>query len=221
MSRETHISTEQPCSQTPPRISVPHGDEKRPESAGQTPCKRPQTSERVAYDENCETPNEQSNLKISPEIRRLKTRSEFVRVAKGHSERRRSIVVQALRSHSEESQIGAGFTTTKKIGNAVIRNRARRRMREACKTVLPPLATMGTDYVFIARKDTAQISWAKLLDDMKSALISLRDKIESGVAPTPRGKSPRRSQGVKVKASRRGPESKNYSSGHPDDDTQS
>ena len=60
-----------------------------------------------------------------------------------------------------------------KIGGAVVRNRAKRRLREAARLLLPRLARPGWDYVFIARQDTADIGWARLLDDMESALISL------------------------------------------------
>ncbi len=73
----------------------------------------------------------------------------------------------------EGDVIGEGFTATKRIGNAVIRNRAKRRLRAASQAILAQYGLAGCDYVFIARKETATIGWARLLDDMKSALISL------------------------------------------------
>lgn len=89
------------------------------------------------------------------------------------------MVVQArVRVGSE--QIGAGFTATKKIGNAVTRNRAKRRLREAARALLPLHGKPGTDYVFIARMDTATIGWQRLLDDMESALISHAQRISAG-----------------------------------------
>ena len=77
---------------------------------------------------------------------RLKTRPQFLFVRGGKSERRKSLVIQA-RSRKESFVIGAGFTATKKIGNAVTRNRAKRRMREAARILLPLHGEVGNDYV--------------------------------------------------------------------------
>lgn len=110
---------------------------------------------------------------------RLKTRPQFLFVRGGHSERRKSIVVQARR-RKDSHQIGAGFTATKKIGNAVVRSRAKRRLREAANELLPLHGLPGADYVFIARMDTATIGWQRLLDDMESALISLAEQVSAG-----------------------------------------
>jgi ribonuclease P protein component len=54
-----------------------------------------------------------------------------------------------------------------------VRNRAKRRLREAARLLLPELGRPGFDYVFIARAGTAGRPWARLLDDVKSALISV------------------------------------------------
>ncbi|MCR9195527.1 MAG: ribonuclease P protein component [Hyphomonas sp.] len=110
---------------------------------------------------------------------RLKTRPQFLFVRGGQSERRKSVVVQA-RLRKGSARIGAGFTATKKIGNAVVRSRAKRRLREASRQLLPLHGKLGADYVFIARMDTATIGWQRLLDDMESALISLAEQISAG-----------------------------------------
>jgi ribonuclease P protein component len=69
----------------------------------------------------------------------------------------------------------------------VVRNRARRRMREACRLLLPLIGAEGVDYVFIARQDTGLCPWTRLLDDMETALLSLRRRIATGEdAPRPR-----------------------------------
>ena len=113
---------------------------------------------------------------------RLKTRPQFLFVRSGPSERRKTVVVQA-RARKGSTQIGAGFTATKKIGNAVIRNRAKRRLREAARLLLPLHGCRGADYVFIARMDTATIGWQRLLDDMESALISVAEDFSAGTGP--------------------------------------
>ena len=69
--------------------------------------------------------------------------------------------------------IAAGFTATKRVGNAVVRNRAKRRLREAARLLLPTHGRPSHDYVFIARQGAAERPWPRLLDDVKSALIRL------------------------------------------------
>ena len=117
----------------------------------------------------------QDNSDMPIEVVRLAKRPQFLFVRSGRAERRKSLVVQARQRVGEAagSHIGAGFTATKKVGNAVVRNRAKRRLRESARLLLPRLGRAGTDYVFIARDATADIAWRRLLDDMESALISL------------------------------------------------
>ena len=106
-------------------------------------------------------------------LRRLKKRAEFLHVAQGVSAARGAVVIQARPREASTPDAGVGFTATKKIGGAVVRNRAKRRLREAARAVLPPLAQPGFDYVFVARQGTPDRPWARLLDDVRSALISL------------------------------------------------
>jgi ribonuclease P protein component len=105
-------------------------------------------------------------------IPRLKVRAEFLAAAKAPYQARGAVVVQARR-REDEDPFRVGFTATKKIGNAVARNRAKRRLREAAEAVLPLYAQPGHDYVFIARAGTIDRDWQGLLDDIKAALIRL------------------------------------------------
>ncbi|NJC40391.1 ribonuclease P protein component [Brevundimonas alba] len=106
-------------------------------------------------------------------IERLKSRPQFLAAAKGVSEARGAVVVQRLDRADDDTTVRLGFTATRKVGNAVIRNRAKRRLREAARTLAPQLARPGSDYVFIARMGTADRPWDRLLDDVKSALTRL------------------------------------------------
>jgi ribonuclease P protein component len=106
-------------------------------------------------------------------IERLKKRPEFLAAAKGASCARGAVVVQALQRPDALAMIRAGFTASRKVGGAVVRNRAKRRLREAVRRLLPLHGQAGWDYVFIARGGTATRSWLRLLDDVKSALVSL------------------------------------------------
>lgn len=88
---------------------------------------------------------------------------------------RPGVVVQA-RLRESATEMRAGFTATKKIGNAVARNRAKRRLREAARLILPQMGKPGHDYVFVARAATGHCDWQALLDDVKAALIRLDAK---------------------------------------------
>jgi ribonuclease P protein component len=71
------------------------------------------------------------------------------------------------------SSIRVGFTTSRKVGNAVARNRARRRLREAARLLLAEAAAPGRDYVLIGRRATLQRPFPLLLADLESALRRL------------------------------------------------
>lgn len=115
-----------------------------------------------------------SGPSISPlAVGRITVRPDFLSCARGYRAARDAVVVQAARSARAGSGARAGFTATKKIGGAVQRNRAKRRLREAARMALPELGRAGCDYVFIARAATPAHPWPALLDDVRSALISL------------------------------------------------
>jgi ribonuclease P protein component len=106
-------------------------------------------------------------------IERLTSRPQFLAAAKGVSEARGAVVIQRLDRQDGVTAVRLGFTATRKVGNAVHRNRAKRRLREAARAMVPLLAVSGSDYVFIARMGTADRPWDRLLDDVKSALTRL------------------------------------------------
>ncbi|KQW81768.1 ribonuclease P protein component [Brevundimonas sp. Root1279] len=106
-------------------------------------------------------------------IERLTSRPQFLAAAKGVSEARGAVVVQRLDRKDDDTAVRLGFTATRKIGGAVVRNRAKRRLREAARALAPQFALPGSDYVFIARMGTVDRPWDRLLDDVKSALTRL------------------------------------------------
>jgi ribonuclease P protein component len=102
---------------------------------------------------------------------RLVKRADFLRLAKGQRCATEGLVLQ-MQPSPDAGQPGlrAGFTATKKLGNAVVRNRTKRRLREVARLVLPLFAKPGFDYVLIGREATAARPFASLIEDLKRAL---------------------------------------------------
>ncbi|MFZ2030911.1 MAG: ribonuclease P protein component [Vitreimonas sp.] len=123
-------------------------------------------------------------------IERLRTRAQFLAVRNGARAPRPTVLVEAKR-RAGSGPIGLGLTATKKIGGAVVRNRARRRLREAARRLLPLHGLAGVDYVLVARQSTPEAAWEALLDDLQSALIRLAAALESGESP-PQARAPKR-----------------------------
>ena len=109
-----------------------------------------------------------------PAIEKLKKRSEFFACAQAPSCAKGAVVVQARPRGDDTPLIRVGFTATKRIGGAVERNRAKRRMREAARALLPEFASPGVDYVIIARAPAQKRAYPDLLDDLRRALLTLR-----------------------------------------------
>jgi ribonuclease P protein component len=101
---------------------------------------------------------------------RLKRRAEFLRVAaKGRKAATHGLVLQALH-REDQGPARIGFTVTKKIGNAVVRNRTRRRLKEAVRLELAGQQVNGVDLVLIGREATRGRQFPELRDDLRRAL---------------------------------------------------
>ena len=110
----------------------------------------------------------------APGMERLKRRADFKAVAGGKRIARSGFVLQALRTEGEPADRPArvGFTVTKKIGNAVVRNRIRRRLREAVRASAVPPA-FATDYVVVGRSAALTLPFRQLVTDLEGGFAAL------------------------------------------------
>ncbi len=109
---------------------------------------------------------------------RLKKRADFLRAARGIRRVEGAVTLETCPA-PETQTIRVGFTASKKIGNAVARNRAKRRLRAAASQLLPLLGRPGHDYVLVARGTTVARPFPALLSDIITALKSAHRKLDA------------------------------------------
>jgi ribonuclease P protein component len=115
-----------------------------------------------------DTAGDTPSLATKPQ--RLKRRAEFLRVAaKGRKSPMPGLVLQVLR-RDDDAPARLGFTVTKKVGNAVVRNRTRRRLKEAARLLLAEHPVTGVDLVLIGRDGTRKRDFRALQADIGRAL---------------------------------------------------
>lgn len=111
-----------------------------------------------------------------PRLAVLKKRAEFLSAARARRQGTAGFMLQARERGTDENDGGirVGFTCSRKVGNAVTRNRAKRRLRALAAQVLPRLGHPGWDYVLVGRPGaTVDRPFAALLDDLEGALHSI------------------------------------------------
>jgi ribonuclease P protein component len=106
---------------------------------------------------------------------RLKRRKDFLAAARGRSFAASGAVVQ-VRRREDEGAPRAGFTVTKKLGGAVVRNRIRRRLKEAVRLALARRLKPGRDYVFIGRAQGLKRPFEALQADLRKAIGKLEQE---------------------------------------------
>lgn len=219
---EAHLPALQARSQTPPRLSRAHGHAGRPGRSAPPPQQGPQEAVRLtaaclttsaATPDGEETPGA---APLSPELppelslERLTRRADFVALRRGRRASAAAFTLQVSPTPRESPNVGprggegdgsalrVGFTVTKKVGNAVERNRIKRRFRAAVRLwaagAAPALqrAARGRDMVLVARREALAQPFEALVADLdrtvrRVLLESPRSKRHSGT----RGKRPR------------------------------
>jgi ribonuclease P protein component len=117
---------------------------------------------------------------------RLTKRTEFQRVAKGRRKASEAFTLQsARRDEVEQAPAGAriGITVTRKVGNAVVRNRIRRRLKEALRAASPLEAGPDRDYVLVARRAALARTFAALVEDLRGAFRAMQVSERDGRHP--------------------------------------
>ncbi len=101
-------------------------------------------------------------------------RADFLRAAQGRRQGTAGFLLQARARGDGSPVLRVGFTCSKKVGNAVTRNFARRRLREVARAVLPRAGHPGWDYVLVGRPGaTVTRPFALLLADLEAALAAV------------------------------------------------
>jgi ribonuclease P protein component len=154
-AREADLSTEQAGTQTASRLSRPHGDQGRPQGHQRAPGARSQASVCLTF--------------MTPRLQRLRRRADFIATASGAKAHATGFVLQS-RERRDQAPPRVGFTVSKKVGDAVERNRVRRRLREVVRLAGTERMRAGRDYVLVGRRAALDLAFDRLIDDMSVTL---------------------------------------------------
>ena len=163
LTSEAHLSTEQSCAQAAPRIPQAHVFGRRSRRACAPALETTQTS--ICLDS------------MTAGVTRLKQRADFLRIAgSGRKRVTPGFVLQADRTpasalaEQEGAAMRVGYTVTRKVGKAVVRNKAKRRLRAIARDVLGECGEPGFDYVLIGRRTTTTRPYGNLVAELRTAL---------------------------------------------------
>lgn len=153
MSDEAHLPAEQPRPQAPARFPVAHGNRGRTQGPERSPRPRPQEAQRLTI---------------------LRKRSDFLAANAGRRAATPGFVLLIRDRQDGDPAKRVGFTVTKKIGNAVVRNRMKRRFRELARELIPTSGHSGSDHVMIGRSGGIERQFSELRRDLTQALAKAR-----------------------------------------------
>jgi ribonuclease P protein component len=116
---------------------------------------------------------------------RLRQRADFLAAATGAKASVTGFLLQAL-DRREDGPVRVGFTVSRKVGNAVVRNRVRRRLKEMVRLAPPERMRPGYDYVLIGRRASLELSFGRLSEDFDRALERVHTAPRPGKDSVPR-----------------------------------
>ena len=152
MSDEAHLSTEQPGPRPPARLSPSQRDGRRPQDPERPPRPRPQEAQRLAT---------------------IRKRSDFLAANAGRRVSSPGFVLLVRDRGDGDPAKRVGFTVTKKIGGAVVRNRMKRRLRALARELVPSGGLPGSDHVLIGRSGGIEREFSLLRQELANALQRL------------------------------------------------
>lgn len=168
-TREAHLSAEQARPQAPARLPRAQCDPRRPAGAGAAPRTGPEAAVGLS----------RSAADVLP---RLKQRADFKHVAGGVRWAAPGLVLQARRDRDPVDGPRVGFTASRKVGGAVQRNRAKRRLRVLADDLIAHCGRSGIAYVLIARRETPEREFGLLRGDLEVALAKVHQRLDRASA---------------------------------------
>ena len=153
MSDEAHLPAEQPGPQAASRVPQPHGDRRRAKGSERSPRARPQEAKRLAT---------------------ITRRVDFLAANAGLRTTTPGFILLVRDRKDSDPSMRVGFTVTKKIGGAVVRNRMKRRFRALAREIVPAKGLAGADHVMIGRAKGIERDFGQLRAELGQALDRLR-----------------------------------------------
>jgi ribonuclease P protein component len=153
MSDEAHLSAQQSGPQPAARLPGSHGDAGRPEDPERPPRARPQEAQRLTT---------------------LKKRADFLAANAGRRAATPGFVLLVRDRRDDNPQKRVGFTVTRKIGSAVVRNRMKRRFRALARELIAQKGVAGADHVMIGRAGGVERDFDLLRKELGRALDKVR-----------------------------------------------
>ena len=153
MSDEAHLPAEQPGPQAASRVPQPYGDGRRPQGSERSPGSRPQEAQRLST---------------------ITSRAAYLAANGGLRTTTPGFILLVRDREDSDPTMRVGFTVTKKIGGAVIRNRMKRRFRALAREIMPAKGLVGCDHVMIGRAKGIERDFTSLRSELASALDRMR-----------------------------------------------
>ena len=166
MSDEAHFSTEQSGPRTAARVPGPHGNRRRTQGAELAPGSRPQEAQRLE----------------PPAV--LKKRSDFLAANAGRRSATPGFVLLVRDRGDDDPRMRVGFTVSKKVGGAVVRNRMKRRFRAIARELLHGSGVAGADHVLIGRPSGIERDFDLLRGEFAKALAKIGGLARVGAPDT-------------------------------------